>query len=122
LVGIARFANGENSAVMRDIIAAFSLPVLVDADDGDGDGDVKNVIRVVQGYEAMGASAIFFEDQLTPKRCGLVGKQVVSSEMHVPRSDLPWPLAIIRKRSSSPARPPAVRLGSMKRRAALSCM
>jgi 2-methylisocitrate lyase-like PEP mutase family enzyme len=66
---------------MRDIIAAFSLPVLVDADDGYG--DVKNVICVVQGYEAMGASAIFFEDQRTPKRCGLVGKQVVSSEMHV---------------------------------------
>ena len=55
---------GENSAAMRDIIAASSLPVLVDADDGYG--DVKNVTRVVQGYEAMGASAIFLEDQLAP--------------------------------------------------------
>jgi len=89
LVG-ARFAYpdidlaqyGENSAVMRDIIAASSLPVLVDADDGYG--DVKNVVRVVQGYEAMGASAIFLEDQLAPKRCGhMVGKRVVSAETHV---------------------------------------
>ena len=73
---------GENSAVMRDIIAASTLPVLVDADDGYG--DVKNVTRVVQGYEAMGASAIFLEDQLAPKRCGhMAGKRVVSAEMHV---------------------------------------
>ncbi len=73
---------GENSAVMRDIIAASSLPVLVDADNGYG--DVKNVTRVVQGYEAMGASAIFLEDQASPKRCGhMVGKKVVPAEEHV---------------------------------------
>ena len=73
---------GENSAVMRDTIAASNLPVLVDADDGYG--DVKNVTRVVQGYEAMGASAIFLEDQLAPKRCGhMAGKRVVSAETHV---------------------------------------
>jgi len=73
---------GENSAVMRDVIAASNLPVLVDADDGYG--DVKNVTRVVQGYEAMGASAIFLEDQLAPKRCGhMAGKRVVSAETHV---------------------------------------
>jgi 2-methylisocitrate lyase-like PEP mutase family enzyme len=59
---------GENSAAMRHIIATSSLPVLVDADDGYG--DVKNVTRVVQGYEAMGASAIFLEDQLAPKGFG----------------------------------------------------
>ncbi len=73
---------GENSAAMRNIIAASDLPVLVDADDGYG--DVKNVTRVVQGYEAMGASAIFLEDQLAPKRCGhMAGKQVVAAEVHV---------------------------------------
>ena len=73
---------GENSAIMRDIIAASNLPVLVDADDGYG--DVKNVTRVVQGYEAMGASSIFLEDQLAPKRCGhMAGKRVVPAETHV---------------------------------------
>ena len=38
----------------------------------------------MQGYEAMGASAIFLEDQLAPKRCGhMVGKRVVPAETHV---------------------------------------
>jgi 2-methylisocitrate lyase-like PEP mutase family enzyme len=79
-IGLAQY--GENSAAMRDIIAASSLPVLVDGDDGYG--DTKNVTRVIQGYEAMGASAIFLEDQLAPKRCGhMAGKQVVSAETHV---------------------------------------
>ena len=64
---------------MRDIIAACSLPVLVDADDAYG--DVKNVTHVVQGYEAMGASAIFLEDQLAPRRCGhLLGKRVIRAQ------------------------------------------
>ena len=72
---------GENSAVMRDTIAASSLPVLVDADDGYG--DAKNVTRVVQGYEAIGASAIFLEDQQSPKRCGhMLGKKVIPAEVH----------------------------------------
>ena len=67
---------------MRNIIAASDLPVLVDADDGYG--DVKYVTRVVQGHEAMGASAIFLEDQLAPKRRGhRVGKEVVAAEVHV---------------------------------------
>ena len=78
-IDLAQF--GENSAVMRDTIAASSLPVLVDADDAYG--DVKNVTRVVQGYEAMGASAIFLEDQQAPKRCGhMLGKKVVPAEVH----------------------------------------
>jgi 2-methylisocitrate lyase-like PEP mutase family enzyme len=78
-IDLAQF--GENCAVMRDTIAASSLPVLVDADDAYG--DAKNVTRVVQGYEAMGASAIFLEDQQAPKRCGhMLGKKVVPAEVH----------------------------------------
>ena len=78
-IDLAQF--GENSAVMRDTIAASSLPVLVDADDAYG--DAKNVTRVVQGYEAMGASAIFLEDQQAPKRCGhMAGKKVIPAEAH----------------------------------------
>ncbi|CAF2970922.1 unnamed protein product [Rotaria sp. Silwood2] len=41
---------------------------MIDADDGYG--DVKNVTRTIRGYEALGASALFFKDQQTPKRCG----------------------------------------------------
>jgi 2-methylisocitrate lyase-like PEP mutase family enzyme len=71
---------GEERDGVRDIIAASSLPVLIDADDGYG--DVKNVTRTIRGYEALGASALFFEDQQAPKRCGhLAGKSVVPPEV-----------------------------------------
>jgi 2-methylisocitrate lyase-like PEP mutase family enzyme len=73
-IGLAAF--GEISAGIRDIMGASRLPVLVDGDTGYG--DVKNVTHTVQGYEALGASAIFIEDQVAPKRCGhMAGKDVI---------------------------------------------
>ena len=67
------------SAGVRDIMAGSRLPVLIDGDDGYG--DVKNVVHTVAGYEAMGASAIFIEDQRAPKRCGhMAGKSVIETE------------------------------------------
>jgi hypothetical protein len=65
-IGLAGF--GEMHAGMRDVIAASSLPVLIDADDGYG--DVKNVTRTIRAYEELGASAIFIEDQRSPKERG----------------------------------------------------
>src|SRR5499433_2312883 len=77
-IGLVGF--GEMSAGMRDIMAASSLPVLIDADDGYG--DVKNVARTIRGYEAMGAGAIFIEDQRAPKRCGhMAGKDVIDADV-----------------------------------------
>jgi methylisocitrate lyase len=52
---------GEHSVVMHDIIAASSLPILVDVDDRQG--AVKHVTLVVQGYAAMGVSTIVLADQ-----------------------------------------------------------
>ena len=73
-VDLTRF--GEQAAGVRDIMAACNLPVLVDADDGYG--DAKNVTLTVSSYEATGVSAVFIEDQVSPKRCGhMSGKQVV---------------------------------------------
>ncbi len=73
---------GEERPGVRDIMEASTLPVMIDADDGYG--DVKNVFRTVRGYEAMGASAIFIEDQVAPKRCGhIAGKSVVPTEVMV---------------------------------------
>jgi 2-methylisocitrate lyase-like PEP mutase family enzyme len=77
-IDLARFA--EQAAGVRDILAVAHVPVLVDADDGYG--DVKNVSHTVAIYEAMGASAIFLEDQVAPKRCGhMRGKRVVPVEI-----------------------------------------
>src|SRR5215467_7388514 len=79
LPDIGLVAFGEMSAGIRDIMAASSLPVLVDCDDGYG--DAKNVARTIAGYEAMGVSAIFMEDQRAPKRCGhMAGKEVIDAE------------------------------------------
>src|SRR3982750_2546775 len=76
--GLTRFA--EQAAGVRDIVAACDLPVLVDADDGYG--DAKNVTHTVRSYEAMGVSAIFIEDQVSPKRCGhMSGKEVVPANI-----------------------------------------
>jgi 2-methylisocitrate lyase-like PEP mutase family enzyme len=76
-IGLAAF--GEISAGVRDIMGASRLPVLVDGDTGYG--DVKNVTHTVQGYEALGASAIFIEDQVAPKRCGhMAGKDVILAD------------------------------------------
>lgn len=64
----------ENEAI-RQIVSASPLPVLVDA--GDGFGDVKNVTRTVRGYEELGVSGIFIEDQKPPTSCGQMGKKEV---------------------------------------------
>src|SRR4051812_41055204 len=64
----------ENEAI-RQIAAASPLPVLVDA--GDGFGDVKNVTRTVRGYEELGISGLFIEDQKPPVSCGQMGRKEV---------------------------------------------
>ncbi len=77
-IGIVSF--GEMVEGVRDIMRGSGLPVLVDADEGYG--DVKNVTRTVQTYEAMGVAGISLEDQTSPKRCGhMKGKRVVSIEV-----------------------------------------
>lgn len=76
-IDLIRF--GEKSEAVRDIIAASSLPALIDCDDGYG--DVKNVTHTVNVYERMGVAAIFIEDQRPPKRCGhMAGKEVSPPE------------------------------------------
>src|SRR2546423_2039701 len=81
-VDVMRFA--EQAAGVRDITAASSLPVLVDADDGYG--DAKNVTHTVASYERLGVSAIFIEDQVSPKRCGhMSGKEVVPAKIMAER-------------------------------------
>ena len=76
LPDIGLVALGEISSAVTDIMAACDLPVMVDGDNGYG--DVKNVVHVLHGYERMGVSAIMFEDQVAPKRCGhIAGKDVI---------------------------------------------
>src|SRR5580698_3803142 len=66
----------ENEAI-RQIVSASQLPVLVDG--GNGFGDAKSVTRTVRGYEELGVSGIFIEDQTSPITCGQMGKRKVVS-------------------------------------------
>lgn len=76
LPDIGLVAFGEISSAVQDIMAASNLPVMVDGDNGYG--DVKNIVHVLHGYERLGVSAIMFEDQVAPKRCGhMAGKDVI---------------------------------------------
>jgi len=73
---------GEKSAIVRDIVHACDLPVLVDCDDGYG--DEKSVVHTIHTYDDLGVSAIFIEDQKSPKRCGhMSGKEVVEPRVMV---------------------------------------
>jgi len=76
LPDIGLVALGEISSAVADIMAACDLPVMVDGDNGYG--DVKNAVHTLHSYERLGVSAIMFEDQVAPKRCGhIAGKDVI---------------------------------------------
>ena len=76
-IGLAQL--GEFAGACRDMVNACDLPVMVDADNGYG--DVKNCVHLLNTYERMGVSALFIEDQVTPKRCGhMAGKRIVPAE------------------------------------------
>jgi 2-methylisocitrate lyase-like PEP mutase family enzyme len=76
-IDLTQFA--ERHAAVKDIMAATSLPIMVDADDGYG--DAKNVTYTVRAYEGLGVQALFLEDQRAPKECGhMDNKKVVPVE------------------------------------------
>lgn len=58
----------------------LQIPLLCDADTGYG--GVLNVARTVREFEAAGIAGIHIEDQVTPKRCGLLpqGVPVIARE------------------------------------------
>ena len=60
----------------RRMAHRVSIPVIADADTGNG--DLHNVMRCVNEFEGAGAAGIILEDQVFPKRCGhFAGKQVI---------------------------------------------
>ncbi len=60
----------------RRIANAVEIPLFADGDNGHG--NATNVLRTMKEFEKAGVAAIFFEDQVSPKRCGhMAGKQVI---------------------------------------------
>src|SRR4029079_428260 len=74
---IGALTQTEMADVARRVCQAVpGSMVVVDADTGYG--NALNVQRTVDLWEAAGASGLFLEDQVWPKRCGhMAGKQVV---------------------------------------------
>ncbi|MBU6317369.1 MAG: isocitrate lyase/PEP mutase family protein [Acidobacteria bacterium] len=70
----------EMAEVARRVCTANpALSVVVDADTGYG--NPLNTVRTVELWRAAGASGMFLEDQVWPKRCGhMAGKQVVERD------------------------------------------
>src|SRR6266446_9830544 len=74
----------EMVANVRAIAHAVKVPVICDADTGYG--NPINVWRTVREYEEAGAAALHIEDQVWPKKCGLLGgKQVITKKKMVPK-------------------------------------
>ncbi|MSO65502.1 MAG: oxaloacetate decarboxylase [Alphaproteobacteria bacterium] len=72
---VGLIAYHEVEANVRAIRAVTSIPLIVDCDTGYG--DVANVMRTVRGLQLAGASAVQFEDQTWPKKCGHMEGKVI---------------------------------------------
>ena len=80
LLGLPDFGyltQTEMAEVARRVCAANpAVDVVVDADTGYG--NPLNTIRTIDLWQQAGASGVFLEDQVWPKKCGhMAGKQVV---------------------------------------------
>lgn len=74
----------EMADAVRRTTARLTVPVIADGDTGHG--ELHNVARTVESFEAAGAAGIIIEDQVMPKRCGhFARKQVVSTEQMLAR-------------------------------------
>ena len=80
-IGVLSGTDNVNHA--GRIARGLDIPVICDADTGYG--GVMNVVRTVQEFEAAGVAGIHLEDQVTPKRCGLLpqGIPVVDTDEQV---------------------------------------
>jgi 2,3-dimethylmalate lyase len=66
----------------RRIARAVDIPLIVDVDTGYG--SPLTVSKLVNDLQKIGASGIFLEDQIWPKRCGhMMGKEVINSQEYV---------------------------------------
>ncbi|MEO8429282.1 MAG: oxaloacetate decarboxylase [Verrucomicrobiota bacterium] len=69
----------EMADAVRRMTARVSIPVIADGDTGHG--DLPNVQRTVESFQAAGAAGILLEDQVMPKRCGhFADKQVIPTD------------------------------------------
>lgn len=72
----------ETLETARRITRAVNIPLIVDVDTGYG--NPLTVAKLVNDLQSIGASGMFLEDQVWPKRCGhMKGKEVIDSNEYV---------------------------------------
>lgn len=72
----------ETLETARRITGAVNIPLIVDVDTGYG--NPLTVAKLVNDLQSIGASGMFLEDQVWPKRCGhMKGKEVIDSNEYV---------------------------------------
>ncbi len=77
-VGVMTLTEARDHAA--HIASATSIPIIMDADTGFGEGPY-NVARTVCVLQGAGVSGMHIEDQVFPKRCGhLEGKRLIPAE------------------------------------------
>lgn len=80
-IGVLGMAEvvGHAGRIARNL----DIPLLCDADTGYG--GVMNVVRTIREFEQAGVAGVHIEDQVTPKRCGLLpqGIPVISRDEQV---------------------------------------
>lgn len=67
---IGLLTQTEMTEHARNMVRAIEIPVIADADTGYG--GVANIYRTVREYLQAGVAAIHLEDQVAPKKCGLM--------------------------------------------------
>ena len=76
---VGMVTRSQSVAVHRNMVAATNIPIIADADTGFG--NALSVMRTVKEFETAGVAGIILEDQVEPKRCGILkGKEVVSMD------------------------------------------
>ena len=70
----------ENLNVVRNVVAATTLPIVADIDTAYG--NAINVMRTIREFENAGVAAVIIEDQVAPKRCPICvgGVETISVE------------------------------------------
>lgn len=69
LLGLA-----ENVQHAARLVSVLDVPLICDADTGYG--GIMNAVRTLREFEAAGVAGIYLEDQVFPKKCGLLPNEI----------------------------------------------
>lgn len=75
------YSKSDNATAVRRIAQSINLPVIADVDTGYG--NAVNVIHTIRMFEDAGATAMYMEDQVSPKRCNYCSPVMDLTELDI---------------------------------------